>query len=646
MRSLRRITLLLVLPSVLLALAGAAHAGARPARSAQVRVTTATPLGVTQPLRRIARIHGVRHALTATIGGTNVNGLASTGTDNFTIRLATAVGKTQVLESAEDQLMICTKATGTCGSAFPAINLFSSLNGPDCTSTSGSFGATVAYDSLADRYVVVVEVTAPNGDQGYCVAVSQTSDAGGAYNVAFATSFPDTIGFTAPVVGVWPNGYYISGIGQDIVTVVQRSWFLTTQTCCPQVAEFSTQDPTGAAKPDFLPMNVTGTTAPPSSEDELLFTTHGDEINDNETEKFDGLWAVPIHVDWANPGADHLGSITTLNYSSQPEVPCFTYPEGFCIGEPNGGQDLDSDHGSLYAAPSYRDRSGTQSVVLAHDVDVLPYHDYGTPAHAGVWWHSLSINSSGVPSLTSNDGQYVPDGSNYFAGSAAYDRSGDIGLAYSVSSTSVSPSVRFTGRLASDAAGQMTQGQSTAVTSSTVNTQCCAEPQDAWSRNALSIDPDGCTFWNAGLFMASNSLWASRITNFALPGCNLALSKTATSSSNENSSLGPANAVDGNTSTRWSSAFSDPQWLRVDLGSSMAVKKVVLRWESAYAKSFQIQVSNNGTSWTTIYTTTAGTGGTQTLTGLNGTGRYVRMYGTQRATQYGYSLYEMEVYSG
>jgi F5/8 type C domain/Ricin-type beta-trefoil lectin domain len=124
---------------------------------------------------------------------------------------------------------------------------------------------------------------------------------------------------------------------------------------------------------------------------------------------------------------------------------------------------------------------------------------------------------------------------------------------------------------------------------------------------------------------------------------NLALNKTATASSAENAGTPAADAVDGNTGTRWSSAFSDPQWLEVDLGSSQAICQVTLNWETAYAKAFQIQASPDGTNWTTIYSTSTGTGGTQTLN-VTGTGRYIRMYGTARATQYGYSLWEFSVY--
>ncbi|MFE9251323.1 discoidin domain-containing protein [Streptomyces sp. NPDC007088] len=119
--------------------------------------------------------------------------------------------------------------------------------------------------------------------------------------------------------------------------------------------------------------------------------------------------------------------------------------------------------------------------------------------------------------------------------------------------------------------------------------------------------------------------------------------KPATASSSEGP-FGPSAAVDGDNGTRWSSEFTDNQWLQVDLGSSTAIGQVVLRWEAAYARGYQIQVSANGQQWTTIHTTTTGTGGNETLT-VSGTGRYVRLLGTQRATQWGYSLYEFQVYS-
>lgn len=119
--------------------------------------------------------------------------------------------------------------------------------------------------------------------------------------------------------------------------------------------------------------------------------------------------------------------------------------------------------------------------------------------------------------------------------------------------------------------------------------------------------------------------------------------RPATASSIENATLPASAAVDGDPATRWSSAFSDPQWIQIDLGTTYTIGQVVLNWEAAYASAYQIQTSTNGTSWTPIYTTTTGTGGVQTLT-VTGSGRYVRMNGTARATPWGYSLFEFQVY--
>src|SRR5690349_14560306 len=76
--------------------------------------------------------------------------------------------------------------------------------------------------------------------------------------------------------------------------------------------------------------------------------------------------------------------------------------------------------------------------------------------------------------------------------------------------------------------------------------------------------------------------------------------RPATASSAESAALGAAAAVDGNAGTRWSSAFSDPQWIQVDLGSTATITQVTLQWEAAYARSFQLQVSADAGTWTTV----------------------------------------------
>ncbi|MFJ3423082.1 discoidin domain-containing protein [Streptomyces sp. YS-B37] len=123
----------------------------------------------------------------------------------------------------------------------------------------------------------------------------------------------------------------------------------------------------------------------------------------------------------------------------------------------------------------------------------------------------------------------------------------------------------------------------------------------------------------------------------------LSQGKTATSSSDENAGTVAANAVDGNTATRWSSAATDTQWLQVDLGSTATITQVVLNWETAYGSDYKIQTSADGNTWTDVKSVTGGDGGTDTLD-VSGQGRYVRMAGVHRATQYGYSLWEFQVF--
>jgi hypothetical protein len=121
--------------------------------------------------------------------------------------------------------------------------------------------------------------------------------------------------------------------------------------------------------------------------------------------------------------------------------------------------------------------------------------------------------------------------------------------------------------------------------------------------------------------------------------------KPATSSSIENGTLAPQYAVDGNTGTRWSSAHNEPNWITFDLGSVQPITRVKLNWEAAYGSAYTIQLSNNNSTWTDAYSTYGGTGGVEDLN-VQGTARYVRMNGLTRATPYGFSLWEFEIYGG
>ncbi|XVV11151.1 DUF1996 domain-containing protein [Actinoplanes sp. CA-131856] len=147
--------------------------------------------------------------------------------------------------------------------------------------------------------------------------------------------------------------------------------------------------------------------------------------------------------------------------------------------------------------------------------------------------------------------------------------------------------------------------------------------------------------WAAAALLAASLLLVPASASAADPL--ISQGKPVTASSTESAAFPASNAVDGNLGTRWSSAFSDPQWLQVDLGASATISSVVLNWESAYARAFSVKASANGSTWTTLYSTNAGTGGRQALT-VAGSGRYVRLETTARATQWGVSLTEFQVY--
>lgn len=151
----------------------------------------------------------------------------------------------------------------------------------------------------------------------------------------------------------------------------------------------------------------------------------------------------------------------------------------------------------------------------------------------------------------------------------------------------------------------------------------------------------------AGTFIRNNMLSPADDFGGTPPptATNIALNKSVTVSSIEDGTLTGANAVDGNGATRWASAEGiDPQWIVVDLGNNYSINRIKINWEAAYGKNFLVQVSTDNSNWTTLRDVQNNTSLSNDYTGLTGTGRYVRIYGTARGTTYGYSIYDLEVY--
>lgn len=134
---------------------------------------------------------------------------------------------------------------------------------------------------------------------------------------------------------------------------------------------------------------------------------------------------------------------------------------------------------------------------------------------------------------------------------------------------------------------------------------------------------------------------------FKMGGVETALTPVAaTASSSERGDLSAAAAIDHDATTRWSSGAADDQHLTLDFGQVETITRVRIDWENAHATRYLLQVSDDQRSWTTVKTVDDSQGGTEDLAGLSATGRYLRMQGVQRSTQYGYSIFEIQAYTG
>jgi hypothetical protein len=169
---------------------------------------------------------------------------------------------------------------------------------------------------------------------------------------------------------------------------------------------------------------------------------------------------------------------------------------------------------------------------------------------------------------------------------------------------------------------------------------------DQWCADAIVQSPLGgithdLTAWqNRPTYQQVVSFPAKRGDDLT----DLAAGRTATASSTQ--LFHPAsNAVDNSLTSRWASSYADNQWLRVDLGATRPVARVVLRWEAAYATAYRIEVSADATTWSQVAAVTGGDGGLDNVAFPAANARYVRVTGQTRATSYGISLYQIEVYS-
>ena len=160
-------------------------------------------------------------------------------------------------------------------------------------------------------------------------------------------------------------------------------------------------------------------------------------------------------------------------------------------------------------------------------------------------------------------------------------------------------------------------------------------------------DLDGTLHPNPTGYQKLGQQWFYAVNDLLAPctSANLALNQVVTASSVDNAGDVASNAVDGNFNSFWGSAAAGHQWIYVDLGSLQNISRLRWVWTAAYATSYVVQVSTNATSWTTVYNTTLGTGGTNSVAFAPTNARYVRVFAEQAALSSGYGLAELQAYA-
>lgn len=395
----------------------------------------------------------------------------------------------------------------------PAANntLWNGFGGPCETQNNGD--PIVLYDNLADRWLMS-QFALPNFPSGpfyQCIAISTTGDPTGQwYRYAFLVH--DTKLNDYPKFGVWPDGYYMSvnqfqyngstfqwaGAG---AFAFERDKMLIGQTAQMIYFDLYSIDPSLGG---MLPSHLNGQSMPPSGEPNYFvqFDDNGWGYPQDQLE----IWE--FHVDWAFPSNSTFARQTIL-----PTAPFDSNLCGYsrnCIPQPGTTAKVDAISERLMYRLQYRNFGTHQSMVVNHTVDV-------GADHAGIRWYELRNTGSGWSIY--QQGTYAPDSNHRWMGSIAMDSAGNISLGYSLSSSSVYPSIAYTGRLVNDPLDTMPQGETILVSGSGSQ----ASSSGRWGDySSMSIDPsDDCTFWYTQEYYQTTSPagWRTRVGSFAFPSC-------------------------------------------------------------------------------------------------------------------------------
>jgi len=400
------------------------------------------------------------------------------------------VGATQYVQWVNTSFAVFNKSTGALIAGPTAGNTLWSGFGGGCQANNDG-DPIVLYDKLAQRWVFS-QFSVSTTPYLQCIAVSTTSDATGTYNrYSFQYSNFDDY----PKMSVWPDAYYetfnmfaggTTFVGAD-ACAYNRSAMLAgtaaTQVCFQQ----------GTSVGGLLPSDLDGSTAPPAGSPNYMLYFGTNNLN-----------LFKFHVDFTTPSNSTFTGPTVINVAAFSPL-C---GGGTCVPQPSTTQQLDSLADRLMYRLAYRNFGSHESLVVNHSVVA--------GSGGGIRWYEIQ-NPSGTP-VVAQQSTFAPDSNYRWMGSVAMDQAGDLAVGYSVSSSSLSPSVRFAGRVPTDPASTL-ESEVNIVSGSGSQTGNLSRWGDY---SAMQIDPaDDCTFWFTEEYMKTTGSfnWNTRIANFKFPNC-------------------------------------------------------------------------------------------------------------------------------
>ncbi|MCY7303454.1 MAG: hypothetical protein LH654_10590 [Thermoleophilia bacterium] len=411
-----------------------------------------------------------------------------------------AVGETQYVQWVNTYFAVFDKATGAILNGFPKAGNSPWVGFGGGCETNNDGDPIVQYDKVARRWILT-QFSVSTLPYLQCVAVSQTSDATGAYT-RYAFSYGNTQFNDYPKMGVWPDGYYISynifnnaqTFAGSKVCAFDRTAMLAGTAATQQCFQLST------SFGGLLPPDLDGVNAPPTGSPNFFMNFGANSLN---------LWK--FHVDFAN------AANTTFTGPASIPVAAFSAAcsgGGACIPQPSTSNRLDSLADRLMYRLAYRNRGGVESLLVNHSVAV------GASKRSKItsvrWYEVRSPNAT--PTVFQQGTLGISDSIHRWMGSIASDKQGNIALGYSASSGSVFPSIRYTGRLVGDPVGTM---QTESIVQAGGGSQ--TGNLHRWGDySAMTVDPvDDCTFWFTTEYLKASGTfnWSTRIASFKFPGC-------------------------------------------------------------------------------------------------------------------------------